>query len=501
MTRSEDAPTTRTSLVGPGRVLAGRYELGATLGSGGMAVVLEAQDRVLERTVAVKILRAQYGTDPVFLARFTREALNAARLSHPGLVTIFDAGVDDGTAYIVMELVHGRTVHEILRTTGPLPVGDAVAIAIDVCDVLDVAHRAGVVHRDIKPGNILISDDGRTRVFDFGIARTDGSDALTQVATVIGTAAYVSPEQAGGDPAGPRSDLYALGCALTEMLTGTPPYSAATPVALLYQQIHEPAPLPSSLRPEVSAELDAVVLHLLAKDPDDRPPTAMDARRELLALPIASRVDTLVLPAPAGASTSVLPAASAARTSVLPAPAVATAEAGPDGPGFARRNIVVIAILVAAVVLGLVVGGLIRDRSAGSAGSAGSPTPTPSGPAVSASRSSLPSATPTVSATQEPVPPLTVATATTVEGALESLRSVIGQGEAAGLIDPSAASSLFSLTDAVEKAAAKGRGKSAPAKIEELSAAVLQYADSGQISSDALPALLESITQLSGLIG
>ena len=193
-----------------------------------MAVVWLARDRVLDKDVAVKILREQYATDPVFLARFTAEALHAARLSHPGLVTIFDSGLDHGTAFLVMEVVHGRTLQEELRSEGPFAVGRAVMVASDVCGVLEVAHRAGVVHRDIKPGNILISDDGSTRVFDFGIARTEGSPALTQTATVIGTAAYISPEQAAGGRAEPQSDLYSVGCVLVEMLTGSPPFTSET---------------------------------------------------------------------------------------------------------------------------------------------------------------------------------------------------------------------------------------------------------------------------------
>ena len=305
MSPSPREPTTPIALDEGTRVVAGRYELRCVLGSGGMAVVWLANDLVLDRDVAVKILRDQYAADPVFRERFTREALHAARLNHPGVVTTFDAGVDEGTAYLVMEAVHGRTLHEVLTTDGPLPVGQAVAVAADVCDVLDAAHRAGIVHRDIKPGNILISVSGRTRVFDFGIARVDGLSALTQVSTVIGTPAYVSPEQAAGGEAGPGSDLYAVGCVLTEMLTGSPPFAAETPVAVLYRHIHDPAPAPSASRPDVTPDLDRVVLHLLAKDPADRPPGAAAARAELLAAAPAQPGDTRVL----GAPTKVLPVA------------------------------------------------------------------------------------------------------------------------------------------------------------------------------------------------
>ena len=329
MSPSSADPTLPIALDAGSRVLAGRYELRCVLGSGGMAVVWLANDRVLDRDVAVKILRDQYAADPVFRERFTREALHAARLNHPGVVTTYDAGVDEGTAYLVMEAVHGRTLHEVLTADGPLPVAQAVAVAADVCDALDAAHRAGIVHRDIKPGNILISASGRTRVFDFGIARVDGLATLTQVSTVIGTPAYVSPEQAAGGEAGPASDLYAVGCVLNEMLTGSPPFAAETPVAVLYRHIHDPAPAPSVRRPEVSADLDRVVLHLLEKDPADRPGGAAAARAELLGASPAEPGDTRVL----GTATKVLPVAALEPQTIVVEPDHGSAYEGTDQPG------------------------------------------------------------------------------------------------------------------------------------------------------------------------
>ncbi len=184
--------------------------LGEVLGTGGMATVWRARDEVLGREVAVKILSPQYAADRGFVARFGREARNAARLSHPRLVTVFDCGVGDGTAFIVMELVSGPTLRQVLDQAGMLPAGEAVAIAAAVCEALEVAHAAGLVHRDIKPGNIMLSG-GEVKVLDFGIARADGSAAGTQTLGVLGTAAYLPPEQASSGPAGPQADLYSPG--------------------------------------------------------------------------------------------------------------------------------------------------------------------------------------------------------------------------------------------------------------------------------------------------
>jgi eukaryotic-like serine/threonine-protein kinase len=439
-----------------GRVLAARYELVTILGSGGMATVFLARDRVLDRDVAVKVLHEQFASDPTFLARFTREALDAARLSHPGLVTIFDAGVDEGTAYIVMELVQGRTAQQVLAAGGPLPIARAVGIAADVCAVLDVAHSAGVVHRDIKPGNILLSDDGRTRVFDFGIARSSGSAALTAIATVIGTADYLSPEQATGGPADARSDLYSVGCVLDAMLTGEPPFTAESPVALLHSHVHDEPEPPSMRRSGVSTALDAAVLHLLAKDPAARPATAAEARLELLA--------TLE---PASGSTLLLPTVDAA--------------AAPD-----RRRVLATIIAVAALVVipaAVLAVALTRDGTPATAAS----TPTPASSSVTPSPS-----TPTPSAT----PRLTVARATSAAGAIDVVRQVIAAGRTAGLIDASAADQLGQATDAVAATVEKKKGKSAAPRVQGLADLVDSLAAGGQVAPAAAAALHEAIDQL-----
>jgi serine/threonine-protein kinase len=462
VTSSDDQPTSAMALVAPGRVLAARYELVSLLGSGGMARVFLARDQVLQRDVAVKVLRELFASDPVFLARFTREALHAARLSHPGVVTIFDAGVDQGTAYLVMELVHGRTVQQVLADDGRLPIGRSVRIAADVCEVLEVAHRAGVVHRDIKPGNILLSVDGRTRVFDFGIARTNGSAGLTEISTVIGTAAYLSPEQAAGEPAGPQSDLYSLGCVLEEMLTGAPPFTAETPVALLHRHVHDEPEPPSARRPEVGAALDAAVLHLLTKYPADRPADAAEARHEVLAA-----LDTVASP-----------------TLMLPA-VTSSADAG-------RRRVPVLTVAAAAVVVLAVVLGLLLGRDERAPATA-TGTPTPAGSSTTPAPSRL---TPSASAT----PALAVADAATSAAALDVVRGVIAAGSAAGLIDASATTQLLRATDDVAGSVDRKKGKSAVPRIQGLADLVDQLAAAGRVAPPAVTALHLAIDQLRGLV-
>jgi serine/threonine-protein kinase len=308
------------------RVLGGRYALAEVLGAGGMATVWRARDEVLGRDVAVKVLSPQYAADPGFLARFQREARHVAALSHPRLVTVFDCDIDHGTAYIVMELVAGRTLRQVLDDAGPLPPAEATAIAAAVCEGLEVAHAAGLVHRDIKPANIVLSRGG-VKMLDFGIARADGSTGGTRTQGVLGTAAYLSPELASGAQAGPQADLYSLGCVLFEMLTGEPPFAADSAVGLAYRHVHDDPGPPSARRPGLPPRLDWIVGRLLAKDPAARPPGAAAARADLLA---AQPVD-----ATAGRA-DLLAARPVDATAVLPLPVDGTdpSFAGTD-PAFA----------------------------------------------------------------------------------------------------------------------------------------------------------------------
>jgi len=263
------------------RLLGGRYSLFDVLGTGGMSTVWRARDEVLGREVAVKVLSPQYAADPAFRTRFEREARHVAALSHPRLITVFDCGVDGTTPFIVMELARGRTLRQVLDEAGLLPPDDVVAIAAAVCEGLEAAHAAGLVHRDIKPANIVLSG-GDVKILDFGIARLDRSAGRTRTQAVLGTAAYLSPEQAAGQPAGPQADLYALGCVVFEMLTGTPPFAADSEVGVAYRQVHDDPGPPSARRPGVPAQLDWITTRLLAKNPADRPPGAAAARAALL---------------------------------------------------------------------------------------------------------------------------------------------------------------------------------------------------------------------------
>ncbi|MFE4975166.1 protein kinase [Kitasatospora sp. NPDC056651] len=293
-----------------GRALNGRYELVGILGVGGMATVWRGVDRVLGRQVAVKVLNGGLADDPRFAERFSREAQHAAMLVHPRIVMVFDSGVDQGTPFIVMELVSGRSLAALLAERQTLPVERAVGIAAAVCEALAVAHAAGLVHRDIKPGNIMITDDGGVKVVDFGIARAGSSSNLTQTASVLGTAAYLSPEQATASALDGRTDLYAVGCVLTEMLTGATPFTAETPVAIAFKHVSELPPPPSARRPGLPPALDAAVLRLLAKNPAGRPADAAAARAELLGTVPGLMVGdptAELLATTAGAATQLLP--------------------------------------------------------------------------------------------------------------------------------------------------------------------------------------------------
>src|SRR5205809_420498 len=275
------------------KVLAGRYELEEVLGHGGMAEVFLGTDRVLGRRIAVKILSDRFARDNSFVTRFRREAQSAAALNHPNVVSVFDTGSDDGTHFIVMEYVQGKTLSQMLRDGAPLMPERAVEIARGVADALSFAHRAGIVHRDVKPGNIMLTTTGDVKVMDFGIARATSSESLTQTATVLGTATYFSPEQAQGDPVDARSDIYSLGVVMYEMLTGTPPFAGDTPVAIAYKHVKEDPVPPSSLNSDIPEGLNAIVLKCLAKDPDDRYQSVedllSDLRRFRAGLPVMAR--------------------------------------------------------------------------------------------------------------------------------------------------------------------------------------------------------------------
>ena len=283
-----------------GRVIAGRYELIALVGEGGMATLWRAKDEQLEREVAVKILRPQFGADPGFAARFRNEARIAGSLSHPNIVQVYDFGTDQsgGDQYIVMQLVEGQDLAAVLRERDPLSIDEAVAIGAAVADALDAAHRHGLVHRDIKPGNILITPAGRTLVTDFGISRAITDASMTVTGTTIGSVHYFSPEQAAGEEVGPPSDMYALGIVLYEMLSGRRPFQADSAAGVALKRLNErPPPLSTGIRP-IPPQLEAVVMRSLERDPARRYATAADFARALREWPSEEEAATVVTPLP-----------------------------------------------------------------------------------------------------------------------------------------------------------------------------------------------------------
>ncbi|MFF2111895.1 Stk1 family PASTA domain-containing Ser/Thr kinase [Rhodococcus koreensis] len=270
------------------RNLSSRYELGEILGFGGMSEVHLARDVRLSRDVAIKVLRADLARDPTFYLRFRREAQNAAALNHPAIVAVYDTGEAETDAgplpYIVMEYVDGDTLRDIVRGEGPMAPRRAMEVISDVCAALDFSHRNGIVHRDVKPANVMINRAGAVKVMDFGIARaiSDASSPMTQTAAVIGTAQYLSPEQARGEQVDARSDVYSLGCVLFEILTGEPPFKGDSPVAVAYQHVREDPQTPSVVNPDIPRELDSVILKAMSKNPANRYQTAADMRSDLV---------------------------------------------------------------------------------------------------------------------------------------------------------------------------------------------------------------------------
>jgi eukaryotic-like serine/threonine-protein kinase len=343
------------------RLLGGRYELDGIVGRGGMAEVFRARDIRLDRIVAVKTLRDDLARDQTFQARFRREAQSAASLNHPSIVAVYDTGEDMVGAtpvpYIVMEYVDGRTLRDLLRDDRRLLPERALEITDGVLRALDYSHRNGIVHRDIKPGNVMLTRTGEVKVMDFGIARavSDTQATMTQTAQVIGTAQYLSPEQARGERVDARSDLYSAGCLLYELLTGRPPFTGDSPVAIAYQHVREQPVPPSVVDPEIPGWADAIVLKAMAKDPGDRYQSAGDMRndiqRALSGMPVA---------APTLAASYQGTRRMGAATAVAgPTGAIPAYDYGPDDqppPGGRRRRWPwIVAVLVAlALVAGLI---------------------------------------------------------------------------------------------------------------------------------------------------
>src|SRR5262245_6650264 len=280
------------------KILNNRYELEQKIGEGGMARVYRGRDLRLNRRIAVKVLHSHYASDPGFLQRFHHEAQAAANLRHSNIVDVYDVGLDGDTHYIVMEYVDGSDLKTLLARGGPLPIDQAVAIAEAVASGLSAAHRVGLVHRDIKPQNIIVGPGGQVKITDFGIAKSALSTAMTETGVTFGTADYISPEQALGQAATPRSDIYSLGVTLYEMLTGRLPFSGESSIAVAMQHVGEEPPPLRMLNPRIPPALEALTLRAMSKDPDDRPATAQEFARLLAGWRDVGEQATVVRPVP-----------------------------------------------------------------------------------------------------------------------------------------------------------------------------------------------------------
>lgn len=395
-------------------LIANRFEIESFIAQGGMARVYRGTDRTLARTVAIKVLLEHLGRDETFVARFRREAQAAASLAHPNIVAVYDTGSERGLHYIVMEYLEGRTLHEVLAGDGPLAPQVAAALGAQIGEALAHAHEKGIVHRDVKPGNIMVSGGGQAKVMDFGIAKAATAGALTQVGAILGTVTYLSPEQARGETLDGRSDIYSLGALVYQMLTGEPPIKGETIVDMVLKLNSQMPPPPSHLNAEVPAALDAVVMRALAKDPDRRFQSGSEmAERLLLAVkpdpsPTAAYIPD---PEPESARTMVAPRTgpvSDERTAVIgPAPGRARAAGG-----FGSQSVWIgLAALVALLAVAFVLFRGLGDRSLPKTPQV-APTPTVS---VSPSRTApvlihtprprpSPSAPPRTSPAPEPAP-------------------------------------------------------------------------------------------------
>jgi serine/threonine-protein kinase len=364
------------------RVFSERYELNHLIARGGMAEVYRAHDRLLDRPVALKVLFPELSVDRSFVERFRREAQAAANLSHPNIVPVFDWGEDTGTYFIVMEYIDGRPLSSILKSAGPLSAERTADIGAHVAAALGYAHKHGVVHRDVKPGNVLITDDGQVKVTDFGIARAvNTEESLTQTGAVMGTATYFSPEQAEGLGVDSRSDIYSLGVVLFEMVTGRPPFLGESPVAVASKHVRDNPPAPRELNPQVPPTFEAIILKSMAKDPAHRYATAEELRADLVRFNEGRNVlamdDTTAMLGVAGATTTVAAAAGMDATRSVGAVGGAgvpgdpgTAGDAPDESGTNRtRNY---AIILAILIVILLVAGYLFARNLGYLGGSAS---------------------------------------------------------------------------------------------------------------------------------
>lgn len=471
-----------------GGLLGGRYRLDQVLGRGGMAVVWRADDQRLGRFVAVKVLDRAELDDPSALARFEREARTVARLAHPNIVTVHDVGVDDGVPYLVMELVTGRSLADRL-VDGPIPVDEAVRIAGQVCAALEAAHAAGVVHRDVKPANILLTPMGAVKVCDFGIAHgPDG--AWRRTGTATGTSEYMAPEQLADGAVDHRVDLYALGCVMYAMLTGQPPFSGDSPQRVGWQHLHETATPLAARRAGLPPELTELVDQLLAKNPAARPASAADvlARLPRSSAPRSSAPQALTEPT----LTAVAPpdvsirgsAAVLQRTQMMPALDYADAPRTVPERGIRLSPAWIAALAVG--IIALVVVTIVALTQGRPGTQAGPPVSTPSAAATSAS--TAPSAAPST-------PPIG-----TPAQAIDAIQAALRQQENANQLDKDAANDLsHQLNDIQHRLGHDNSGKSAD-KVDELRHMLASALDDGNITQAGYDAVSPLVDQLAALM-
>jgi eukaryotic-like serine/threonine-protein kinase len=455
--------------------LAGRYELGPQIERGGMAIVYRATDTVLNREVAVKVLAGALARDEGFVRRFEREARNVARLSHPNVVQVFDAGSEDDTHFMVMELVEGTTLAEVIEREAPVPADRAARIAADVAEALGAAHAKEIVHRDVKPANVLLTANGTVKVADFGIARAADSARITQTGTLLGTAAYVSPEQAVGMPATPRSDIYSLGCVLFEMLTGRPPFTAETPVAMLQRHLNDPVSPPSS-QASVPEALDRLVVACLAKDPSSRPPSASDLRRDLLAATVPDRPgDTMVMEV---AEEPTLPVA-APGAPPAPPPMPVTA---PGPPWWSRPGAILLGGLLLVAALVLLILSATDGGGRGDARTAGDGRgPGPSTSAKPSTQTSTPASSPSAAG---------------IQAAYTSLIAGIKEEAANGGLEDKAAKDLLHRAEDIGEKLEEGKYEEVAGKIGEFGDKLQEQVEKDEVSSASAEVLQERLRLL-----
>ena len=468
-------------MAGVQEVLVERYELLEVLGRGGMGVVYRARDRVLDRVVAVKMLPLDRAQDPTAVARFEREARAAAALSHRNIVAVFDFGADAETRFIVMEYLPGQSLAELVHAQGAIAVGQAVEIVAQVAEALAAAHAAGIVHRDIKPANVMVDAHGHVKVLDFGIARLTSGTSLTQTAMVIGSAAYLAPELIRGTSADARSDIYAIGCVLYELLAGQPPFTGELAAAVLHQHnTAPPAPL-RRLNPAVPAALDGLVQSMLAKEPSDRPQDADAVISALSAVDLAGEEGVQTLPL-GDAIAATLPLE--APTRVMPARPTARPTTRAAASGSRTRGAFLAAsVLVLGLVLFLLLGSTGGPKAAPGAHKGRKSATTQTTAAKHSTNASSTSTSTNTIATNASSTPQTVASA------VASLDALAAKDARAGTVAIPAANAISGDAQAVLTASQNGQSGPAFAGLTKLGSDIGNAAQHGQISASAVQGL------------